>query len=442
MITDENIDEVITRVKKVIGNVDLVLPVEDVRDDPFKVLVATLLSARTKDEITHQVLPKLFSRVHGPKDLVRLDVKELERLIYPVGFYRTKAKHLKRLGEVLTEKYGGRVPDRLDELITLPGVGRKTANLVLVLAHDKPGICVDTHVHRIFNRWGYLSTRTPEETERVLRERLPERYWKDINRLLVLFGRSMCKPVNPRCSTCPLNRWCLYGGKRLIREWYKLLWDQFGPQNWWPVSCERGDPRYEIIVGAVLTQNTAWKNVERALEGLCENGLLEPHRLLREDPVVVKRLIRPAGYYNQKYERLLEVSRWYLERSSDRVDMRDELLGIKGIGPETADSILLYGFDVPVFVVDAYTVRLLERHGFITRNEKEVWFMGEMVKGKIDLYHRIQEMFHLTYSDLSERERVKVFKEYHALIVELGKRYCKSRDPMCEECPLGFDIHE
>ncbi|WP_457613168.1 DUF123 domain-containing protein [Methanocaldococcus sp.] len=169
--------------------------------DPFKVLVSTIISARTKDEITEEVSKKLFKEVKNVDDLLKIDEEKLANLIYPAGFYRNKAKNLKKMAKVLKEEYGGEVPDSLEELLKLPGVGRKTANLVLTLAFDKDGICVDTHVHRICNRWEIVDTETPEETEFELRKKLPKKYWKVINNLLVIFGKEICSP-KPKCEKC------------------------------------------------------------------------------------------------------------------------------------------------------------------------------------------------------------------------------------------------
>ena len=178
--------------------------------DPFKVMVGTILSARTQDQTTAEACGRLFARVQTAADLRQVPLAELERLIFPVGFYHTKAKHLKRLPEVLDAQFGGRIPETVEELCELPGVGRKTANLVVVLGFDKPGICVDVHVHRICNRLGLLKTSTPFETEMTLREILPPRYWKTWNSYLVAFGQTQCRPVRPHCGDCPLRRWCAY----------------------------------------------------------------------------------------------------------------------------------------------------------------------------------------------------------------------------------------
>jgi endonuclease III len=175
---------------------------------PFKVLIATILSARTKDETTTQAVRKLFKVVQCPDDLRHVSLAELEKLIHPVGFFRVKAKHLKKLPDVLDREFDGHIPDTIDELCKLPGVGRKTANLVVTVAFDKHGICVDVHVHRITNRLGLIQTQTPLETEMRLREILPKRYWKSWNRQLVSFGQTLCKPIRPQCERCPIAAFC------------------------------------------------------------------------------------------------------------------------------------------------------------------------------------------------------------------------------------------
>jgi endonuclease III len=177
-------------------------------NDPFKILVATLLSARTKDETTAAVTRKLFPRVGCLQELLAISLEELEPLLHPVGFYRTKAKHLKALGEMLRDDFDGSIPQSIDELCTLPGVGRKTANLVVAVAFDKPGLCVDVHVHRISNRLGYVATKTPLETEMTLRAQLPKPYWKAWNRHLVSYGQTICRPTRPKFDLCRLRPYC------------------------------------------------------------------------------------------------------------------------------------------------------------------------------------------------------------------------------------------
>ena len=176
--------------------------------DPFKVLVTTILSARTKDQTTKDVAKRLFKTIDKADDFDNFSVEEIEKLIYPAGFYRNKAKALKKLPQVLNEKFAGNIPDTIDELIQLPGVGRKTANLVRAIAFKKPAICVDIHVHRISNRLGYVKTKTPFETEMALREILPFDYWITFNSYLVAYGQNHCSPRNPHCDTCVIYSEC------------------------------------------------------------------------------------------------------------------------------------------------------------------------------------------------------------------------------------------
>ncbi|WP_044231763.1 endonuclease III [Chloroflexus sp. Y-396-1] len=180
----------------------------EVSQTPFRILIATILSLRTKDTLTAVVAPRLFAVADTPAAMLALGVERIAELIYPVGFYRVKARQIVAICQILLERYGGEVPSDLDELLKLPGVGRKTANLVVTAGFGLPGICVDIHVHRICNRWGYVQTRTPEETEMALRARLPQRYWTPINRLLVTLGQNICHPTSPRCSICPIRDLC------------------------------------------------------------------------------------------------------------------------------------------------------------------------------------------------------------------------------------------
>ncbi len=176
--------------------------------DPFRVLVACLLSLRTKDATTSAAAARLFALATTPRALSALPAGTIERAIYPVSFYRAKARTLKALCARLLTHFKGVVPDSIDDLVSLPGVGRKTANLVVTLGFRKPGICVDTHVHRITNRWGYVVTRTPDETEQALRRILPRQFWIEFNDLLVAYGQHRCTPTSPFCSCCGLFRWC------------------------------------------------------------------------------------------------------------------------------------------------------------------------------------------------------------------------------------------
>jgi endonuclease-3 len=179
---------------------------------PFKVLVSTVISARTKDEVTGEAARRLFAAASTPRSLSVLPAKRIERLIYPAGFYRTKARAIRALSATIAGDLGGRVPDTMEGLLALPGVGRKTANLVLTLGFALPGICVDTHVHRVVNRIGAIRTKAPVETEACLRATLPKGHWLEINDLLVTFGKTICAPVSPRCSICPVARSCARSG--------------------------------------------------------------------------------------------------------------------------------------------------------------------------------------------------------------------------------------
>lgn len=176
--------------------------------NPFLVLVGTLLSLRTKDETTEKVMERLMKEARTPEEILNLSTEKLQKLIYPVGFYRNKSITLKDASRTILEVYGGKVPDSIEELLKIKGVGRKTANLVITEGYGKPGICVDTHVHRISNRTGAVSTKNPHETEERLREILPKRYWIIYNTLLVTFGKNICKPVSPHCGTCPASHLC------------------------------------------------------------------------------------------------------------------------------------------------------------------------------------------------------------------------------------------
>jgi endonuclease-3 len=175
---------------------------------PFKVLVSTVISARTKDEVTGAASERLFALAGTPEKMSRLRIPSIEKAIYPAGFYKTKAKAIKNLCLMLLDEYDGKVPDGIEDLLRLPGVGRKTANLVLTLGFEKPGICVDTHVHRVCNRLGAVKTKDPTETEFALREVLPKKNWIEINDLLVMYGQAVCNPVSPWCSRCGIIKRC------------------------------------------------------------------------------------------------------------------------------------------------------------------------------------------------------------------------------------------
>ena len=176
--------------------------------NPYLVLIACILSLRTNDKTTYPATLRMLELAKTPKEMKNVSQEELAKAIYPVGFYENKAKQIIELSKTIDEELNGQVPDEIEDLIKFKGVGRKTANLVLSLGFNKPAICVDVHVHRIFNRLGYIKTKTPEETEFALREKLPQKYWIDINTLLVTHGQNVCKPIKPKCSECPIARYC------------------------------------------------------------------------------------------------------------------------------------------------------------------------------------------------------------------------------------------
>lgn len=185
--------------------------------DPYTILISCLLSLRTKDATTETATARLFALARTPEAILALSPRTIERAIYPVGFYRTKARTLRAVSREILERFDGRVPDTIEALVSLPGVGRKTANLVVTLGFGKPGICVDIHVHRITNRWGYVKTKAPDETETALRAKLPRRHWIPLNDLLVTYGQNLCKPVSPLCSACVVARWCARAGVTISR---------------------------------------------------------------------------------------------------------------------------------------------------------------------------------------------------------------------------------
>ena len=185
--------------------------------DAFQVLISTMLSLRTKDATTEEAYNRLFAIADSPERILRTPLPEIEKAIFPVGFYRTKARNIREVARILVERHGGKVPGDMDALLALPGVGRKTANLVIILSFGGMGICVDTHVHRITNRWGYVSTQSPDETEMRLRQVLPEKYWRVINDYLVPYGQFICTPIGPFCSRCRLEKYCEKIGVRKSR---------------------------------------------------------------------------------------------------------------------------------------------------------------------------------------------------------------------------------
>ncbi len=205
----ERIEGIITRLREAYKKFEepVVTTVAKERD-PYKVLISTVLSLRTKDEVTKEASIRLFERAKNIYELDKMSEEEIEKLIYPVGFYRTKARNLKRIARILIEEHNGKIPNSLDDLLKLPNVGRKTANLVLSKGYNIPAICVDIHVHRISNRLGLVRTKTPKETEYALMGILPKKYWIEFNDLLVPFGQNICKPVSPFCSKCPVQEFC------------------------------------------------------------------------------------------------------------------------------------------------------------------------------------------------------------------------------------------
>ncbi|MBR33888.1 MAG: endonuclease III [Nitrospinae bacterium] len=207
---NEDINRIIKILKKSIKQwkVPIVTQVAEDGRDPFKVLISCILSLRTKDDTTAAASSRLFKITDNPAKMLKIKDRTMEKTIYPVGFYRTKTRNIKSICRILVDKYKSRVPDEIDELLKLKGVGRKTANLVVTLGYNKLGICVDTHVHRISNRLGYISTTTPEKTEFALRKRLPQKHWIIYNDLLVTFGQNLCKPISPVCSICPIYNYC------------------------------------------------------------------------------------------------------------------------------------------------------------------------------------------------------------------------------------------
>ncbi|KYC50268.1 MAG: G/T mismatches repair enzyme [Candidatus Methanofastidiosum methylothiophilum] len=209
MIDNSNISDILAILKEEIKKFSVPIVSEVAADrDPYKVLISCVLSLRTKDEVTKRASLNLFEKADTPQKMILLDQSDLEKLIYPVGFYKTKAKRIIEMSKKILDDYDGKVPDSIDELLKLKGVGRKTANIVVTLGYQKPGVCVDTHVHRISNRWGYVQTKTPIQTEFALREKLPEKHWIEYNDILVTYGQNVCAPISPKCSICPIDTYC------------------------------------------------------------------------------------------------------------------------------------------------------------------------------------------------------------------------------------------
>ncbi len=216
--TLDKIDNIVTILKR--ENKKYIVPIVTIvsmTKSPFMVLISCLLSLRTKDKVTAEASNRLFKLANNPEKMLGLSIKNIEKAIYPVGFYKTKAKRIKEICRVLLDDYGGVVPDEIDELLKLNGVGRKTANLTVTLGYGKLGICVDTHVHRISNRFGLVKTKTPEQTEFDLRKKLPQKHWLIYNDLLVTYGQNLCVPVSPWCSKCKIFKYCKRVGVKKSR---------------------------------------------------------------------------------------------------------------------------------------------------------------------------------------------------------------------------------
>jgi endonuclease-3 len=216
---DNQINIVIKILKKEleVGTMPIVSHLAEDQRDPFVILISTLLSLRTKDEVTAVATERLFELASTPEEMLQVPLDKIAKVIYPVGFYRVKALTIHHACRELIKRFVSRVPDDIDDLLSIKGVGRKTANLVVALAYGKDAICVDTHVHRISNRLGYVKTKTPDETEFALRDKLPRRHWIIYNTIMVAFGRQTCKPVSPLCSQCPVNKYCGRVGVTLSR---------------------------------------------------------------------------------------------------------------------------------------------------------------------------------------------------------------------------------
>ena len=212
-MNDKDIDKIMKELLKVTKSMPMPVVTEIklvTNRDAYKILISTMLSLRTKDSTTRDASMRLFEKAGNPKDMLKLSEEEIAKLIYPLGFYRVKAKNILEVSQTIIDDYNGKVPDEIDELLKLRGVGRKVANLVVTEAFDKYGICVDTHVHRISNRFGYVSTKKPEQTEFALRKKLPKKYWRVYNDTLVIYGQNLCKPINPLCNQCSVSKYCDY----------------------------------------------------------------------------------------------------------------------------------------------------------------------------------------------------------------------------------------
>ena len=198
-------------------DVPVVSLVSKAHKDPFSILISTVISLRTKDEVTLKSFNKLFSKAKSPKEMLKLKEEEMAELIYPAGFYKTKGKNIRKICEILIEKYKGKVPNSMEKLLELPNVGRKTANLVISVGFDGDGVCIDVHNHRILNRFGFLKTKNPEETEYEVRKRVDKKYWRELSFLLVAYGQHICRPISPYCSKCLIKKKCKRRGVEVSR---------------------------------------------------------------------------------------------------------------------------------------------------------------------------------------------------------------------------------
>ncbi|MDE2322396.1 MAG: endonuclease III [candidate division NC10 bacterium] len=219
MVTNRQITRILGQVRQAISAWEpgVVGKIAEESRDPFRVLISCILSQQTKDHVTGEASDRLYRLADRPDTMLMLSERQIEKAIYPVSFYRIKTRAIREVCHTLLTQFAGRVPDTLEALLSLNGVGRKTANLVVTVGYRKPGICVDTHVHRISNRWGYVKTKTPEQTEMALRRTLPKRHWIYYNDLLVPFGQHLCRPISPFCSRCPIERWCAKVGVTIHR---------------------------------------------------------------------------------------------------------------------------------------------------------------------------------------------------------------------------------
>ena len=216
---NSEIEKIITIIRETVQKwrEPVVTEITKLSRDPFKILISTIISLRTKDNVTREASKRLYEIADTPEKMLEHSTESIEKAIFPAGFYKNKAKTIHNISKILIKKYNGIVPDDIDELLTIKGIGRKTANLVVTMGYCKEGICVDTHVHRISNRLGYVATKNPTETEFALREKLPKQFWVEYNDLLVTFGQNLCVPISPHCSRCPIHNYCKRVGVKQYR---------------------------------------------------------------------------------------------------------------------------------------------------------------------------------------------------------------------------------